>query len=105
MRNGPWSDDEMLRSLAFYASLTPEEKANLPKESISALVARLPRRTKGSVLMRIANFIARDPEMQAKGNKGLFGGGAHVDTIWVRFANEDGTLNLPKLLRVASTTL
>ncbi len=105
MRNGSWSDDELLRTLAFYASLSLEEKMRLPKGEVDQLVERLPRRSKGSVLMRISNFIARDPQMSSRGIKGLYGGGSHVDLMWERFSDETGSLDLGKILRASSQQL
>jgi hypothetical protein len=105
VRNGSWSDDELLRTLAFYASLSIDEKIHLPKADVDDLVSRLPRRTKGSVLMRISNFVARDPQMAALGIKGLYGGGAHVDAMWERFSDDSGTLDVAKILRSSSQQL
>ena len=98
MRNGDWSTDELLRTLVFYGSLSIEEKMHLPKDAISALVKKLPRRSSGSVKMRISNFVARDPQMKLLGIAGLSGGGSHVDLIWQLYADEKGNLDSSKLL-------
>lgn len=105
LRNGDWAFDEMLRTLAFYASLGKDEKLHLPKKSLEGLVQKLPRRSIGSVKMRISNFIARDPAMKALGIAGLSGGGAHCDSIWATYSNESGELDLAKLLRDCSALL
>jgi len=105
MRNGNWAEDEMIRSLVFYASLTTAEKLALPKKDLDNLIKKLPRRSSGSVKMRISNFIARDPDMQKIGAKGLYGGGVHVDSYWQAFSDESGRLDLERLLRAAATLL
>jgi hypothetical protein len=105
LRNGDWSTDELLRTLVFYGSLSLDEKLHLPKDAISALVQKLPRRSTGSVKMRISNFVARDPQMKLLGIAGLSGGGSHVDLIWERYADDKGNLNPSKLLLDAAILL
>jgi hypothetical protein len=105
LRNGDWAYDEMLRTLAFYGSLSTEEKQHLPKADLANLVQKLPRRSIGSVKMRISNFIARDPQMKTLGVAGLSGGGAHCDLIWETYSNEAGHLDISKLTRACSTLL
>jgi hypothetical protein len=65
----------------------------------------MPKRTIDSIQMRLANYVARDPEMKKAGVKGMFGGGEHVDDIWNQFANDEGSLDLQKLVQAAAQIL
>lgn len=105
MRAGPWTHEELLRTLCAYAALEPEERVKPPKKVFEILHAQMPKRTLGSLAMRFSNFVARDPEVRHFGVSGLFGGGAHVDVIWTRNSNADGTLDQKKLLANAAATL
>ena len=104
-RAGAWDYEEMLRVLCLYASLPWDEKSKPPIEVLEKVQKRMPKRTLDSIQMRLANYVARDPEMKKAGIKGMFGGGDHVDTIWGEFSNEEGSLNLQKLVQVAAQVL
>ena len=95
-RNGPWSKLEMLRVLAVYATMSEAERRIPPKHVLEDLQKALPLRSFASISMRISNFIARDPEMQKLGIKGLTSGGDHVDIYWNE--NADSNRNLSKEL-------
>lgn len=105
VRAGAWTQIEMLRVLCTYACLEPAERLKPGPEIISALQAHMPWRTADSLLMRFSNYVARDKSMQDLGYKGLFGGGNHVDEIWDRFAEADGSLDLQALLMEAALSL
>jgi hypothetical protein len=96
---------EMLRVLCAYACLEPAERLKPRPAIITALQVHMPWRTADSLLMRFSNYVARDRSMQDLGYKGLFGGGTHVDEIWGRFAEPDGSLDLQALLLEASLSL
>ena len=104
-RAGGWSEQEMLRVLCGYASLDSTEKFKPPPGLVEEIGLRMPNRTMASIEMRLSNFVARDVEMRRLGIKGLTAGGAHVDEIWLKFSNGDGSLNLQKLLAAAATQL
>jgi hypothetical protein len=97
-RQGEWSSLEMLTTLAIYATLEPKNRTKLPKEVLAQAKVVLSRRSESSIQLRMANFIARDPEMASLGIKGMSGGGSHVDTLWVQNSDEDLKLDLKKLL-------
>ena len=97
-RQGDWSSLEMLTTLAIYATLDPKTRAKLPKDVLVQARVVLPKRTVSSIQLRIANYIARDPEMVSLGIKGLSGGGSHVDSFWIQNSDEELKLDLKKLL-------
>lgn len=101
-RGEDWSDEEMLRTLIYYASGASWAKGSLP---FSQLCSRLPKRSPASVVFRMLNYVARDPKAQDKGVKGMDGGGKKVDLFWEKFSDDSGNLNLSALLREASTGL
>lgn len=105
MRAGPWTNEELLRTLCAYAALSPEERAKPPKKLLIELRKQMPKRTLGSLAMRMSNFVARDPEVKHLQVAGLYGGGTHVDEIWNNNSLEDGTLDLRKLLNNAAQDL
>ena len=97
-RQGDWSSLEMLTALAIYATLDPKSRTKVPKGVLAQAQIVLPRRTSGSIQLRIANYIARDPEMTSLGIKGMSGGGSHVDSFWIQNSDEELKLDLKKLL-------
>ena len=96
MARSKWTRRDLLVSLAAYFSLEPEIRKNPPKEFVAEL-AKVLGRSEGSTALRLANYIARDPEMKRLGVKGMFGGGEHVDDIWAEFI-DTGILDVRKLL-------
>lgn len=105
MRAGPWTYEELLRTLCAYAALKPEDRVKPPKKLLVVLRTHMPHRTLGSLAMRFSNFVARDPEVRYLGVSGLFGGGTHVDVIWNKHTHDDGTLDPRRLLASAAETL
>jgi len=99
MRNGNWSRHELLTVLWLYASYEPSMRGTIPVEMKKIVSQKLGIRSVASVSMRLANFIARDPEMVGYGAKGLFGGGHHVDTLWQEVSDSSGRLDYHLLLR------
>ena len=55
-------------------------------------MARLINRTPSSVAMRLCNYANCDPDLRARGVKGLAGGYAQCLPYWERFANKRGEL-------------
>jgi putative restriction endonuclease len=45
-----------------------------------------------SVVFRVSNYQARDPQYLATGKRGLFGGGTFVDEVWKEYAGRDALL-------------
>lgn len=99
-----WTREEMLRALCAYLSLELDDRKHPPKEFIDVLSRKLSNRSFASTALRIANFVSRDPEMQALGAKGMFGGGAHVDLLWDEFLS-NGQIDTSKVLRAAAFEL
>jgi hypothetical protein len=104
-RAGEWSYEELLRVLCLYASLDVEHRSKVPKGLIQDVQILMRQRTLASIQMRIANYVARDPEMRARGVKGMFGGGVHVDAIWRQCSDESGNLDLQKIALEAAIFL
>ena len=104
-RAGAWEYDEMLRVLCLYASVDIGDKTRISRETLELVKSHMPRRTIGTIKLRLSNYIARDPEMQEIGIKGLSGGGVHVDEIWQKFSDDHGILDHKKLLLEASRRL
>ena len=97
-----WTEAEMLRVLAFYASLDGGQptKADLVK-----LQERMPGRGLATIKLRLGNYVARDPRKIAKGLKGLSGSGNKATAQVTKYLNEDGSFNLQKLLKDCATIL
>lgn len=100
-RGEDWTEAEMLRVLAYYASNSPQ--AN--KREFELLCSKLPDRTSASVNLRVGNYTARDPKKINEGKIGLKGGGSKVDAFWSRFADDKGELDLIRILRACSLVL
>jgi hypothetical protein len=100
-RGEDWSEQEMLRVLAFYAG----QGSSHSKGEFEKLCSKLSNRTEASVVLRLGNYVARDFSAKKEGKVGLVGGGTKVDSFWSKFALEDGSLDLAKLLRACSTEL
>lgn len=97
-----WSDAEMLRVLAFYASLDGDQPS---KDDLLNLQKRMPGRGIATIKLRLGNYVARDPRKRALGLKGLSGSGNKATAQVAKYLNEDGSLNVHKLLRDCSTNL
>lgn len=86
-----WTRKEMLICLAYYATLSyPKIINRLTAQECSLF---LPDRSVDSIALRLANFVARDPQMTTAGFKGLSGGGGKVDQIWDECSDRDGELD------------
>jgi len=97
-----WTQAEMLRVLAFYASLDGDQPS---KEDLVKLQERMPGRGLATIKLRLGNYVARDPSKKEKGLKGLSGSGNKATAQVTKYLNEDGSFNLQKLLRDCSTIL
>jgi hypothetical protein len=58
----------------------------------------LPNRSVDSVSLRLANFVARDPEMSRLGFKGMIGGGDKVDQVWNECSSSERRLDWRKVM-------
>ena len=97
-----WTDAEMLRVLAYYASL---DGGHPTKEDLVKLQERMPGRGLSTIKLRLGNYIARDPRKKEKGLKGLTGSGNKATAQVTKYLNDDGSFNFQKLLRDCSTNL
>lgn len=86
----------MLICLAYYSTLGyPKVVDRLAAQECSLF---LPNRSVDSVSLRLANYVARDPQMTRLGFKGMYGGGEKVDQIWGECSDRDGTLDWRKTM-------
>jgi hypothetical protein len=104
-RNGPWTQEELVKCLCFYAYYPAETRAAIPARDRNQLSRTLPNRSEASIAIRLANYVARDPEQRLLGKVGMAGGGSHVDVLWASCSDKDGNVSFPKLLKLASLTL
>jgi hypothetical protein len=96
MERVDWTRKEMLISLAFYSTLSyPKVVDRLAGQECSLY---LPGRSSSSVALRLANYVARDPQMNKLGFKGMSGGGQKVDQIWGEFSDRNGLLDWKKVM-------
>lgn len=86
----------MLICLAYYSTLHyPKVVDRLAAQECSLFI---PDRSIDSVSLRLANFVARDPQMTRAGFKGMYGGGEKVDLIWGECSDRDGMLDWRKVM-------
>jgi hypothetical protein len=86
----------MLICLAYYSTLSyPKVVDSLAAQEGSLF---LPHRSIASVSLRLANYVARDPQMARAGFKGMYGGGEKVDQIWDECSDRDGSLDWKKTM-------
>lgn len=97
-KNSRWSRLELLKTLCLYASLAPERNGIPTNEEVRAMAEAIGR-SEASISLRMANYVARDKRMQDLGHKGMFGGGVEVDILWAEISDENGHLDLSKILR------
>jgi hypothetical protein len=96
LKRADWTRKEMVISLAYYATLSyPKVIDRLAGQECSLY---LPGRSSSSVALRLANYVARDPQMAKLGFKGMYGGGQKVDQIWDEFSDRNGLLDWKKLV-------
>jgi hypothetical protein len=95
-RGEDWSEQEMLRTLAFYVSLNG---LSHKKSELAAVTSRMPGREEATVNLRLSNYIARDPLKAKQGLKGMVGSGKKATDFVAKYLLDDGTFNLHKLLR------
>jgi hypothetical protein len=101
-RGEDWSEQEMLRTLAFYVSLNGHSHK---KSELSRVTSRMPNRDESTVNLRLSNYIARDPMKAKQGLKGMVGSGKKSTDFVVKYLREDGTFDVHKLLRDCSEIL
>lgn len=90
-----WTDEEMLRVLAFYAGF-PDGK--IPRKKIAELAKTMTGRSEATISLRLANFSARDPKKIEEGLKGLMGGGKKASRVVERYLTASGEFDLHKIL-------
>jgi hypothetical protein len=91
-----WTRQEMLICLAYYSTMPhPKVVDRLAAKECSKY---LPNRSVDSVSLRLANFVARDPEMSSLGFKGMVGGGDKVDQIWNECSSSEKILDWRKVM-------
>jgi hypothetical protein len=91
-----WTRKEMLICLAYYSTLSyPKVIDTLAAQECSLF---LPGRSVASVSLRLANYVARDPQMTRLGFKGMYGGGEKVDEIWDECSDRDRSLDWKKTM-------
>ena len=101
-RGEDWSEEEMLRTLAFYVSLNGQSHK---KSELGQVTSRMPGRAESTVNLRLSNYIARDPMKAKQGLKGMVGSGKKSTDFVARYLLEDGTFDVYKLLRDCSEKL
>jgi hypothetical protein len=101
-RGEDWTEEEMLRSLAFYVSLggRPHTRAEL-----ETLALRMPNRDASTINFRMGNYIARDPAKLEQGLTGLTGSGKKATEFVGKYLLPDGSFDLHKLLMDCSNKL
>lgn len=97
MTGAAWTEYEMTVSLALYCLLPYPKVIDSIDEDLASSLLR--GRTLDSVRLRLANFVARDPRAREAGQKGMFGGGQHVDTIWAECCDSSGYIQHQKVIR------
>lgn len=90
MKKNLWSREELVLAFNLYVQL-PFGQIGKSNPRIIEL-ARLLRRTPGSVAMRLANFVTCDPFHQGRGGGGLKGGIKQCQPIWDEFAQDRAAL-------------
>lgn len=89
MRN-LWTREEFILALNLYLKI-PFGKMHSRNPEIQSL-ARLINRSDNSVALRLVNFAACDPELQARGIKGMQSGKEQCQPYWDEFANNRESL-------------
>ena len=86
-RNGAnWSREELILAFNLYCQI-PFGKIHSHNPQIVELASALGR-TPGSIALRLTNFASNDPALQARGIRGMSGGGKSVALIWAEFAHD-----------------
>jgi hypothetical protein len=101
-RGEDWEEAEMLRVLAYYASLNGGPYS---EEDVQELADRMPNRGPATIKLRIANYVARDPRMKEVGRKGFSGGGNKATAFVQKYLLDDGSFDFAKLLNDCSKHL
>lgn len=85
-----WTHEEFILALDLYfrISFGSIHKNNPDIIKLSELIGRTP----SSVAMRLSNYAANDPELQARGIKGLVGGGNACLKYWNDYSQNRGKL-------------
>jgi putative restriction endonuclease len=89
MKNKNWSREELIIAFNLYCKI-PFTKINASYKPVKELAPILGR-SNNALAMKLANFARLDPVLQARGVKGLKGGGKGEEEIWNEFnSNWDG---------------
>ena len=90
MHNNLWTREELILAFNLYLKLPFGKMHKHTPEII--LLANLLGRTPSSIGMRLGNFASCDPQLQARGIRGLKGGMKQVRPIWEEFYNNQEDL-------------
>ncbi len=85
-----WTEEEFILTLDLYYRIPFGQITKNNPDIIK--MAGLINRTPSSVAMRLCNYANCDPDLKARGVKGLTGGYAQCLPYWERFANKRGDL-------------
>lgn len=85
MPKNNWTRDELVIAFNLYCK-TPFSKINSSYKPVKEL-APIIGRSDNALAMKLANFARLDPALQARGIKGLKGGGKGEEEIWNEFNN------------------
>ncbi len=85
-----WTREELIAALSLYCRL-PFGQLHASQPDISAMAAGMGR-TPASVSMKLCNFASLDPELQARGIKGLDGASNLDEQVWDEFYGKWETL-------------
>lgn len=83
MKRNLWSREELILAFNLYLKI-PFGKMHSTNKDIIHL-ANLIGRSSNSIALRLVNFASIDPELQARGIKGMNGGATIVQPIWDEF--------------------
>jgi putative restriction endonuclease len=100
MKANNWTRNELILAFNLYCKV-PFSKINAnypPVKELSAIIGR----SNNAVAMKLANFARLDPELQARGIKGLKGGGKGEQPIWDEFNHNWDALAYQSELLLAS---
>lgn len=90
MRGKLWSREELILSMNLYCKLEYGKIDSKTPEIIA--LANFTGRSPNSIALRLANFVSCDPQLKAKGIKGLDGGLAQCQPIWDEFFQKNKLL-------------
>ena len=85
-----WTREEHVLAFNLYCKI-PFGRIHHNNPQIMEL-AKMLGRTPGSVSMKLSNFARHDPELKARGIKGLSRGAKGEEEVWAEFENDSETL-------------